>query len=162
MTLNGKIAQQQEQSSTDWTSRADKELFVKITKKAGVIIMGSKTFDTIGKPLPDRLNIIMTGDPKSKQSTPNLLEFTNETPKEIIKMLEKRGFEEAVVCGGSHIYTQFLQEHLINKICVTIEPIIFGDGVPLVQPSNFSCRLRLEDVTKTSDSTIFLTYTCLY
>lgn len=53
MTLDGKIGKSHDHFP-DWTGKADKTLFVRLTKKAGVIIMGSKTFDTIGRPLPNR------------------------------------------------------------------------------------------------------------
>ncbi|MBF0259476.1 MAG: dihydrofolate reductase [Desulfamplus sp.] len=62
MTLDGKIARHP-MEPVDWTGKADKKKFVKITKKAGAVIMGSTTFDTIGKILPDRKNIVMTRDP---------------------------------------------------------------------------------------------------
>ncbi|MBF0204054.1 MAG: dihydrofolate reductase, partial [Desulfamplus sp.] len=59
MTLDGKIARHS-MEPVDWTGKADKKKFVEITKKAGAVIMGSTTFDTIGKRLPNRKNIVMT------------------------------------------------------------------------------------------------------
>lgn len=53
ITLDGKIAKHTNQLAA-WTSRADKKIFVSETKKAGVIIMGRTTYDTIGRPLPGR------------------------------------------------------------------------------------------------------------
>jgi dihydrofolate reductase len=35
----------------DWTGKADKKLFVQVTKEAGAMVMGSRTFATIGGPL---------------------------------------------------------------------------------------------------------------
>jgi dihydrofolate reductase len=60
-TVDGKIAK----TSThfpDWTSKEDKQFFAKESKKAGVIIMGGKTFDTFPRPLKERLNAVVTAD----------------------------------------------------------------------------------------------------
>jgi len=45
---------------TDWTATEDKKLFKSFTQKAGVVIMGSKTFETLDRPLPGRKVIILT------------------------------------------------------------------------------------------------------
>ena len=61
LTLDGRIAKDSDHFP-DWTEKADKKLFVQTTKRCGVMIMGSKTYDTIGKPLPGRKNIVLTRD----------------------------------------------------------------------------------------------------
>lgn len=130
ITVDGKIARGKTELA-NWTSKEDKDLFRSETKKHGVVIMGRSTFDTIKKPLPDRLNIIMTRDVADKQNIPNLLEYSSKAPSEIIKDIEKRGYATAVLAGGASIYKQFLNEGLITEIMVTIEPKIFGKGVNL-------------------------------
>ena len=59
LTLDGRIGKSRDHFP-DWTGKADKRLFVTLTKRAGALIMGSRTFDTIGTPLPGRKNIVMT------------------------------------------------------------------------------------------------------
>ncbi len=71
MTLDGKISRDTQQL-VDWTGKADKQYFVRVTRQAGVVIMGSKTFDTIGKPLPGRMNIVMSRNPHRKSQEENL------------------------------------------------------------------------------------------
>lgn len=51
ITVDGKIARASDHYP-DWTGSADKRLYVDVTKKAGVMIMGSTTFDIIGRVLP--------------------------------------------------------------------------------------------------------------
>ena len=48
--------------STNWTSKEDKKFFIEKTKGA-VCIMGSATYNTIGKPLPKRLTVVYTNSP---------------------------------------------------------------------------------------------------
>ena len=132
VTIDGKITKDISET-VNWTSKKDKEFFREQTKKAGVVIFGSKTYHAIGHPMPNRLNIIMTRAPQKykKEHTPGLLEFTNQDPKSIIHHLENRGFTEVVIGGGSGVYTLFLKEKLIDEMYLTIAPKIFGKGIPL-------------------------------
>ena len=93
MTLDGIIAKNSNQLA-DWTSKADKKAFIAETKKHGVIIMGQTTFETIGRPLPGRLNLILSLEPEKfkDRQQPGILEFVKGTPEEIVAMLQSRGF----------------------------------------------------------------------
>ncbi len=127
MTLDGKIAKN-DHHFPDWTGSADKKLFVEITKKAGVMIMGSKTFDAIGKPLPERKNIVMTRD-RSRRSVGTGLIFTDQSPESILKNLEKMGYTEVVLAGGSIVNSLFARANLIDEIIITVAPRVFGTGI---------------------------------
>jgi dihydrofolate reductase len=128
-TLDGKIARDSDQL-VDWTGKADKKYFVKITREAGVMIMGSKTYDTIGKALPGRKNIVMTRD-KSRMSSEDNLIFTDQPPSEILAGLEAEGFTQVALIGGAKINSLFAQENLITQIHLTLIPTLFGTGLSL-------------------------------
>jgi dihydrofolate reductase len=133
VTADGKIARNS-MELIDWTGRADKQYFVQVTRKAGVMIMGSKTFDTIGRVLPGRRNIVMTRN-KSRTSQDKDLIFTDQTPGQILKGLETQGFKTATLIGGSVVNTLFIKEGLIDEIHVTLVPRIFGRGLSLFHES---------------------------
>ena len=121
ITADGKIAKNSTHFA-NWTSGADKKMFVEKTKSAGVIIMGLTTYQTIGKPLPGRLNLVLTPEPEKETSISGSLEYTSQTPKEILENLEKRNFSEAIIGGGATINGLFLKENLIDEIWLTVEP----------------------------------------
>ncbi len=127
MTLDGKIAKN-DHHFPDWTGSADKKLFVKITRRAGVIIMGSKTFDAIGKPLPGRKNIVMTRD-RSRRSVGTELIFTDQDPGVLLANLEKMGHTEVVLAGGSIVNSLFARANLIDELIITVAPRVFGTGI---------------------------------
>ena len=129
MTLDGKIAKDSLQL-VDWTGKADKQYFVQVTREAGVVIMGSKTFDTIGTPLPGRKNIVMTRNPDRTSQEENLI-FTDQSPGQIIKGLKEEGFERVILIGGAIINSLFAGEGLITQIHVTLVPALFGRGLSL-------------------------------
>ncbi len=86
----------------------DDLLFFKKTTLNSIILMGKNTYDSIGRPLPNRLNIVLTTDIsyKNKESK-NLKVFSSiEESLEFIKTIEN--FEKVFIIGGSVIYNQFL------------------------------------------------------
>jgi dihydrofolate reductase len=157
VTLDGKIAQSVDQLSLEWTSKEDKRFFVKKTKEAGVLIMGRSTYDTIGRPLPKRLNIIMTRSPEKFEGEEGVLEYTKETPQEILERLHAKGFEEVIIAGGAQIYGLFLKASLVTDLFLTIEPVIFGKGVPLVEGID-PVNLTLVNQEKLGEHAVLLHY----
>ena len=140
ITADGMIARNQAHFP-DWTCPADKKMFKDRTQEAGVVIFGSRTFETIGKPLQGRLNIVLTRHPERYQSAENLL-FSSDPPEILLKDLVHRGFEEAVLAGGSIINTLFVKARLINEVVLTVAPQIFGKGVSLFsEPCNVNLQL---------------------
>ena len=124
LTIDGFIAKDPAHAAFSWTSAEDKKRFVELTKQAGVVVFGRTTYETIGRPLKDRLNIIY-----SKTRTFEGTETTSKEPQELLNDLSARGFKSVAICGGSHIYTLFIKAKVVNKIFLTIDPVIFGSGI---------------------------------
>lgn len=157
LSLDGKISCAKDESSLVWTSKEDTAFFVTKTKEAGVVIMGSATFATIGRPLKDRLLVIMTRDVSGHEQLPGQVEWTSSSPQEILEDLKKRGFERVVIGGGAQIYSAFLDAGLVTDIYATIEPIVFGDGVPFVSGKLLK-RLKFVESKMLNESATLLHY----
>lgn len=155
MTLDGKIAKGGDHFP-DWTGKADKRLFAEISRRAGAVIMGSRTYDTIGNPLPDRLNLVMTRHPSRRFDGRNLI-FTAQSPRGIVHHLEAEGFAEAVLAGGATVNTLFARAGLIDEIVVTISPKTFGTGISLFSDA-VELDLVLEKTQRLDPGAIVLTY----
>lgn len=156
-TVDGKIAKDSKQP-VDWTGKADKHYFVKQTKKAGVMIMGSETYDTIGKPLPGRLNIVMTQD-KSRQSDQDNLIFTDLSPIMILEDLELKGYSSVVLIGGAIINSLFARDNLITQVHLTLVPMLFGSGLSIFAPPlDLDIGLRFESVEDLEGGHLLLIY----
>ena len=139
----------------DWTSKEDKKFFMETTKKAGVIIMGQNTYETIGKPLPDRLNIVYSYDKEYEG-----VEVTQKNPKELLLDLEKRGYKEVAITGGSQIYTMFMEQGLIDKLYLSVEPVIFGKGMTLFN-KELDIKLELISSQKLGSQTTLFEYSTI-
>ena len=155
LTVDGKIARSPEEFP-DWTGSEDKRMFKESTLKAGVLIMGSKTYDTIGRPLPGRKNIVLSRD-KKRVSRQKDLVFTSQEPRELLAGLRQEGYKTVVLAGGSQINTLFARDDLIDEIHVTFVPLIFGNGLSLFSESvNF--KLELIDFRQFDSGQIFARY----
>ena len=157
-TADGMIARDS-MHLVDWTGKADKKYFVQITRQAGVVIMGSKTWDTIGKPLPGRKNIVMTRDKTRKSTNPSLV-FTDQSPAELLKGLEKEGFTSAALIGGARINSLFMEANLIDEMHLTLVPRLFGHGLTLFG-TQLDQKLELLDMVRIEGEHVLLKYKIL-
>ena len=159
MTLDGIIAKDKNQNA-DWTTKADKRVFIEETKKHGVIIMGDTTFEAMGKPLPDRLNLILSLTPEKykEREIPGQLEFMKAAPEEVIKKLEERGYKSAILGGGARTNSFFLKAGLVDEILITIEPRIFGQGLNFTEGEDLDLELELLKIKEIGDNAIQLRY----
>ena len=95
-----------------WYLPADLKYF-KATTLGHVIIMGRKCFQSIGRPLPKRTNIVITKNPFFIVSGTVIARSVEEA----IAMADKMGEEEAFIIGGGMIYEA--SAHLWDKIYFT-------------------------------------------
>lgn len=80
-----------------------------------VVIMGRKTYESIGRPLPNRVNIVITRD--EKYEFPEKVIRVDSVERALEEAKKYEG-EEAFVIGGAQIYEQFLP--YADKIYLTI------------------------------------------
>ncbi|WAK02204.1 dihydrofolate reductase [Methylobacter sp. YRD-M1] len=85
-----------------WHLSADLKRFRQITM-GSPILMGRKTYESIGRPLPGRTNVIISRDPDYKQE--GCLVF-NDIETAIESCGQK--FQEIFVIGGSELYKSML------------------------------------------------------
>jgi dihydrofolate reductase len=139
----------------DWTGKADKKLFVRVTKEMGVMVMGSRTFATIGRALPGRRTIVYTSRPE--EITAEGVETTGEPPADLVKRLQQEGANGLAVAGGASIYNQFMKAGVVDELYLTITPVLFGQGVRLFT-DEMAISLELIDHTALDEDTILLHY----
>lgn len=96
-----------------WEIPEDLKHFKEITS-GHVVIMGDKTYNSIGRPLPNRINIVLTKDKNFRAENCIVCHSLEET-LEKAKELEK---DEIFIIGGGQIYKQTIG--LANKLYLTI------------------------------------------
>lgn len=86
-----------------------------------VVIMGRKTFESLPnkKPLPNRINIIMTND-LNYYVEENKDVFIVHNIKEVLELCEAFFKDkELFVIGGGNVYNQFIENDLVDEAIVT-------------------------------------------
>ena len=103
-----------------WALKEDLKHFRNKTEGYSVV-MGRKTYESIGGPLPNRLNIVMTRNPKKLEG---VKEVTN---KEEALEIASSYSDEVFVIGGEKIYEEFLP--MATKMYLTkIDIKVKGDS----------------------------------
>lgn len=92
-----------------WHLPADLQFF-KQTTLNNTIIMGRKTFDSIGKALPKRTNIVITSNPAFQ--APGCIVVSN-----LKDAIAKADSEEVFIVGGAQIYQQSME--IADKMYIT-------------------------------------------
>ena len=164
MSLDGKTTQHNANDIYHWTSQEDQKHFFSLIKKHNVIVMGRATYDAarpVMKLTPGKLRLVMTRTPEkySEEKVPGQLEFTDNTPLEIIAELERKNYSELLLAGGASVNMLFLKEKLVDEMWLTIEPRMFGIGNPLVGTEALDINLSLESSEKLNTrGTLLLKY----
>jgi len=159
-SLDGKITRWGEPNVRLWSSHQDQDYYKKVWNESRLIVMGSATFnaDTF-KPSPDHQIIVMTGHPDRYKNAmvPGQIEFTNETPVELVTRFINKGHQQMLVVGGPHVATSFLKEQLIDELWLTIEPRIFGTGQNFATDAKLDIDTRLIQIEKVNDQGTLIT-----
>jgi dihydrofolate reductase len=159
-TLDGKVTKWGDPNVKSWSSRSDQIYFKNVWNYSKLIVMGSSTFsaDPI-KPSFDHLLVVMTSKPEKykKFEIPQMVEFRNASPAELISEYDKAGYELMLVVGGPKIAASFLKEGLVNELWLTIEPRIFGAGDNLVTNEKLDIDLALLSIEKVNEQGTLIT-----
>ena len=100
-----------------WHIKEDLQYFQKNTLNTAMI-MGRSTFDSIGRPLPNRQNIVMTKSPANREGVIEVLDAESAIKE------AKRASNKISIIGGESIYKEFLplaNKLLITEINITVE-----------------------------------------
>ena len=107
--------------------------FFKNTTWGMVVIMGRKTFESVNKPLPGRINIVITR--QSDWATEEVITATDLN--DALKKAAETNCKEIFVIGGGEIYKQSMA--IANKIYITrVHTAPDGDTFfPVIDESNW-------------------------
>jgi len=126
-----------------WHIPADLRHFKTLTM-GKPIIMGRKTYESIGRPLPGRDNIVITGDSRYQAEGCQVVHSIDQA-------LEAAGdCEEAMIIGGADLYRQTLENaERLYLTLVKAEPE--GDAwFPQIEPQQW-CEIE-RDAHKADES----------
>ena len=98
--------------------KKDLQHFKKITTN-NIVIMGRKTYESIGKPLSNRINVVLS------RNVSNILDYKgniiifNDLKSAIDEMKIFYPEKDIFIIGGGQIYKQAIEENLVDKLIIT-------------------------------------------
>ena len=108
-----------------WNLKTDLSHFKKYTTNK-IIVMGRKTYESIGRPLPNRVNYIVSNTIKDLDGA-SIFKSTEEALESAKEVCDKDdNYDEIVIIGGGYLFRDTLS--ISNKLVLTnVDCDIEGD-----------------------------------
>ena len=103
-----------------WHLSADLKRFKQLTM-GHTIVMGRKTYESIGRPLPGRVSIVLSRDPKYRISGVDVVESFEQA-------LAKTRAEDVFIIGGAQLYEKtlpFAERLYLTEVGTMIDGDVF-------------------------------------
>lgn len=122
-----------------WYIPEDLKRFSKLTKGNGnnAIVMGRKTYESISKALPGRLNIVLSKESRDYEGVTMCTSL-----EDAIVLCENKNITDLFIIGGESLYKEALEKKLVYKV---YETVINGD---------YECDTFFPDVNPSKDDEI--------
>ena len=133
-----------------WNLKDDLAHFKKYTLNK-IIIMGRKTFESIGRPLPNRINYVISRTVKEIDGA-NVFDNLEDAMLAAEKHNDEMGIiNEIVIIGGGYLFKETLP--VMNKLVITkVDCNVLGDiYYPKVEMENWKL-VNSESYSKNSDN----------
>jgi dihydrofolate reductase len=137
-------------NSLPWHISSDLKRFKELTS-GNIVVMGRKTFESIGKPLPNRKNYVLTRNKNLTIDGVTLISSLDD----IIESNDAKVF----IIGGGEIYSQTINK--CNELIVTrIKKEITGDAYfPEIDLNKWRVEESSEILCENSIDYCYVTYT---
>lgn len=128
---DGFISRTTDEPPQEWASAEEQALFFRDVEAADWAIMGRNTHLAADK--PHRRRIIFSTTRQGWQRPTQLwLDPEGNAPADLAEMVSPvRPLENGLILGGTRVHDWFLAHDAIDKVHLTIEPVTFGDGLPI-------------------------------
>jgi dihydrofolate reductase len=152
-TLDGKIARKD--GSLDWLfalanpNQIDHG-YSKFIESIGTTIMGKNTYIGID-------SYIATRDIAFNVSTPETHVISSNIP-DLIKKIKGQNQKDIWLIGGGQLITYFLNNDLLDRMILTLIPVLIGEGISLFPDNPKESKWILSNVEKFETGIVNLTY----
>ena len=136
-------------NSLPWNLKTDLAHFKNYTSNK-IIVMGRKTYESIGRPLPNRINLIVSNTIKEVNGA-ELFKSTEDAINKAKELCINKNLDEIIIIGGGYLFRDTLSitnKLVLTKVDCNIEGDVFYPDIDL----NEWEKLSSEHFTKDSDN----------
>lgn len=150
MSLDGYIADKD--GKVDWLAgesqnHNDMQSYEQFIKGIDTVVMGWNTYHQLTTELsPDvwmyetLMSYVITHH--QKEDTHNI-QFIHQDFYDFMQTLKHQDGKDIWICGGASIVQQCLENHLIDRLHISMIPTLLGDGIRLFQGHESEIKLKL-------------------
>lgn len=165
-SINGYITRNDE-PGVGFASKEDNAWYTDFLRGMDLILMGRQTYEVSrdwirGNAMGSAPRWIFTRDADryAEERIPGKLEFVGLDKQAFIESVEDQVFRKIALCGGPGISSWFFDQGLVDEMYITVEPVVFQRGTPLLTVTrDLACELL--SVRHLSDQTLLLHYRVL-
>ena len=106
------------QGKIPWALSSEMNHFKKTTS-GNAVIFGRKTFDSIGRALPNRLNIVISRNQTESFTGVIICRSIKEAISKALEAKKQNKIKDIFICGGESIYKQVLKEKLADRLILS-------------------------------------------
>lgn len=93
------------------------------------VIMGRKTWDSLGRPLPGRFNLVVSRQPGLQLEGAQVVSSLAQALELAEQWAVEHDSEELMLIGGAQLYAQALEQQLVDRVYLTrVELLPAGDA----------------------------------
>ena len=136
-------------NSLPWNLKTDLAHFKNYTSNK-IIVMGRKTYESIGRPLPNRIYLIVSNTIKEINGA-ELFKSTEDAINKAKELCINKNLDEIIIIGGGYLFRDTLSitnKLVLTKVDCNIEGDVFYPDIDL----NEWEKLSSEHFTKDSDN----------
>ena len=136
-------------NSLPWNLKTDLAHFKNYTSNK-IIVMGRKTYESIGRPLPNRINLIVSNTIKEINGA-ELFKSTEDAINKAKELCINKNLDEIIIIGGGYLFRDTLSitnKLVLTKVDCNIEGDVFYPDIDL----NEWKKLSSENFKKDSDN----------
>lgn len=164
-SLDGFIAEKD--GSVEWLFTDMNYGYSEFYSSVGTIVMGRKTFDQIATfggqyPYAGKETVVFSRNPGTfLRKNPRGVRFSADVIGTVRRLLMKKKSKGNIwIVGGADILSILLKAGLVDRIIVSIHPIILGQGIPLLRTGKLlgGIGLKLTRLKKYDNGLVQLGY----
>ena len=145
-------------NSLPWNLKTDLAHFKNYTSNK-IIVMGRKTYESIGRPLPNRINLIVSNTIKEINGA-ELFKSTEDAINKAKELCINKNLDEIIIIGGGYLFRDTLSitnRLVLTKVDCNIEGDVFYPDIDLDEWQKLSSEHFTKDLNNDYDFTV-ITY----
>ena len=143
MSLDGYIAGPK--GEADWIVTDPEMDFAALFAEFDTLLVGRKTFEVMAAAgqgvMPGQKTFVFSRTLR-QSDYPQVTIVAEKAEKTVASLKRKRG-KDIWLFGGGSLFRSLLDEGLVDTVEVAVEPILLGEGIPLLPPPVKQTKLKL-------------------